>query len=141
MSNFSTGVETIIKRMETNPEEFFNEADKWRFIFKDKFREVLTEPEKGAIHEALRDVRRKEFDYNVVQTLLKDEMQGQMQEYAQGVLAGTAYTNAVTTGTGGYFTNSATNTSTASLRIGKQTLTEEDIETLKYNAKDRYASK
>jgi hypothetical protein len=88
MSNFSTGVETIVKRMETNPEEFFNEADKWRFIFKDKFREVLTEPEKGAIHEALRDVRRKEFDYNVVQTLLKDEMQGQMQEYAQGVLAG-----------------------------------------------------
>jgi hypothetical protein len=87
MSNFSTGVETVIKRMETNPEEFFNEADKWRFIFKDKFREVLTEPEKGAIHEALRDVRRKEFDYNVVQTLLRDEMQGQMKEYAQGVIS------------------------------------------------------
>jgi hypothetical protein len=144
MSNFSTGVETLINRMETNPEEFFNEADKWRFIFKDKFREVLTEQEKGAIHEGLTAVRRKEFDYNVIQTLLKDEVQGQMQEYAQGVLAGTAYTNAITTGTGGYFTNSATNTSTASLKLGKQTLTEEDIarmkesETLKYNAKNRY---
>ena len=140
MSNFSTGVETIIKRMETNPEEFFNEADKWRFIFKDKFREVLTEPEKGAIHEALRDVRRKEFDYNVVQTLLRDEMQGQMQEYAQGVIGG-AYTNSITTATGAFLTNSAKNLAKPSLQIGKQTLTEEDIETLKYNAKDRYAFK
>jgi hypothetical protein len=87
MSNFSTGVETVIKRMETNPEEFFNEADKWRFIFKDKFREVLTEPEKGALHEALKAVRRKEFDYSVVQTLLRDEMQDQMKGYAQGVIS------------------------------------------------------
>jgi hypothetical protein len=101
MANFSTGVETVIKRMETNPEEFFNEADKWRFIFKDKFREVLTEPEKGALHEALKDVRRKEFDYSVVQTLLRDEVQGQMKEYAQGV---------ITAGSGAYITaNSITN--------------------------------
>lgn len=91
MSNFSTGVETVIKRMETNPEEFFNEADKWRFIFKDKFREVLTEPEKGALHEALKAVRRKEFDYSVVQTLLRDEMQDQMKGYAQGVITASPY--------------------------------------------------
>jgi hypothetical protein len=136
MSNFSTGVETLINRMETNPEEFFNEADKWRFIFKDKFREVLTEQEKGAIHEALKAVRRKEFDYNVIQTLLRDEVQGQMT----GAIGG-AYASTLTTGTGGYFTNSTTNPSTASLKIGKQTLTEEDIETLKYNTKDRYSFK
>lgn len=135
MSEFSTGVETLINRMETNPEEFFNEADKWRFIFKEKFREVLTEQEKGAIHEALKAVRRKEFDYNVIQTLLKDEMQGQLQGQLQ------EYASAITTGTGGYFTNSTTNPSTASLKIGKQTLTEEDIETLKYNTKDRYSFK
>lgn len=85
MANFSAGIETIIKRMETNPEEFFNEADKWRFIFKDKFREVLTEAEKGAMHEGLKAVRRKEFDYNVMQTLLKDEMQDQMKGYAQAM--------------------------------------------------------
>ena len=84
MSNFSTGVETILKRMETNPEEFFNDAQKWHFIFKEKFREVMTEPEKGALHEALKAVRRKEFDCNVVQTLLRDEMQDQMKGYAQG---------------------------------------------------------
>ena len=99
MSNFSTGVETVIKRMETNPEEFFNDADKWRFIFKEKFREVLTEREKSAIHEALTAVRRKEFDYCAMQTLLNTEMQEQMR----GAIGG-AYANAVTTGTGAYLT-------------------------------------
>ena len=100
MSNFSTGVETVIKRMETNPEEFFNDADKWRFIFKDKFREVLTEREKSAIHEALTAVRRKEFDYCAMQTLLNAEMQEQMR----GAIGG-AYADAVTTGTGAYITS------------------------------------
>jgi hypothetical protein len=95
MSNFSTGVETVIKRMETNPEEFFNEAHKWHFIFKEKFREVLTEPEKGALHEALKAVRRKEFDYSVVQTLLRDEMQDQMKEYAQGTITASPYHTAI----------------------------------------------
>lgn len=107
MSDFSTGVKTLINRMETNPEEFFNEADKWRFIFKEKFREVLTEQEKGAIHEALKAVRRKEFDYSVVQTLLRDEMQDQMKEYAQGVIGG-AYANGLVTGTGAYLTTATT---------------------------------
>lgn len=102
MSNFSTGVETIIKRMETNPEEFFNEADKWRFMFKEKFREVLTEREKSAIHEALTAVRRKEFDYNAMQTILNNEMQEQMR----GAIGG-AYANAITTGNGAYITNQA----------------------------------
>ncbi len=123
MSNFSTGVETVIKRMETNPEEFFNEAHKWHFIFKEKFREVLTEPEKGALHEALKAVRRKEFDYSVVQTLLKDEVQGQMQEYAQGVLAGG------TIGGSNPYLITAT---------GINQVQPKEFETVKYNAKDRY---
>jgi hypothetical protein len=124
MSNFSTGVETVIKRMETNPEEFFNEAHKWHFIFKEKFREVLTEPEKGALHEALKAVRRKEFDYSVVQTLLKDEVQGQMQEYAQGVLAG---------GTIGGSNPYLTITGSSLNQVQPK-----ESETVKYNAKDRY---
>ena len=69
-SNLSPGVEILIARMNTHPAEFYNDAPKWRFIFKEKFREVLTEPEKGAIHEALKEVRRKEFDDHVMRTLL-----------------------------------------------------------------------
>jgi hypothetical protein len=126
MSNFSTGVETIIKRMETNPEEFFNEADKWRFMFKEKFREVLTEREKSAIHEALTAVRRKEFDYCAMQTLLNTEMQEQMR----GTISG-AYSNAVTTGTGAYITASN----------GINQVQPKESETLTYKAKDRYILK
>jgi hypothetical protein len=133
MSNFSTGVETLVKRMETNPEEFFNEADKWRFIFKDKFREVLTEREKSAIHEGLTAVRRKEFDYNVMQTILNNEVQEQMK----GAIGG-AYTNTVTTGTGGYLTAGINTPSSFFLQEKER---EKELETLKYNAKDRYSFK
>ena len=74
MSELSTGVKTLVARMETHPEEFFGEAPKWRFMFKDTFRDVMTEPEKGALHAALREVRRKEFDSLAVKTLLQDEI-------------------------------------------------------------------
>lgn len=78
MAELSSGVQTLIARMESNPEEFYGEAHKWRFIFRENFREVLTEPEKGAIHEALKGVRRKEFDVLVVKVLLEDEMRDQL---------------------------------------------------------------
>lgn len=76
MANYSSGITAILARMETNPAEFFGDAPKWRFIFKENFREVLTEPEKGALHEKLKDVRRQEFDHMVMRAILDDEMQG-----------------------------------------------------------------
>ncbi len=84
MNELSTGVRTVIARMETNPEEFFGEAHKWRFIFKETFREVMTEPEKAALHAALKEVRRKEFDALAVKTLLEDEMRERVMEGARG---------------------------------------------------------
>ena len=78
MAELSSGVKTLIARMESNPEEFYGEAQKWRFIFRENFREVLTEPEKGALHEALKGVRRKEFDVLVVKVLLEDDMKEQL---------------------------------------------------------------
>jgi len=60
-------------------EEFYDDAHKWRFMFGDKFREVMTEPEKGALHEGLKQVRRKEFDQKVMRELLKDEMEEQIK--------------------------------------------------------------
>lgn len=76
MATYSSGITAILARMETNPAEFFGDAPKWRFIFKETFREVLTEPEKGALHEKLKEVRRQEFDHMVMRTMLDDEMQG-----------------------------------------------------------------
>mgnify|MGYP003337797184 FL=1 len=57
--NISDGVRTVIARMESHPEEFFGDTPKWRFIFRDTFREVMTETEKGMIHAALQEGRRK----------------------------------------------------------------------------------
>jgi hypothetical protein len=70
--------------MESNPEEFFGDAPKWNFMFKPNFREVLTEPEKGALHEALKAVRRKEFDSMVFKELLTEEMEQTVKIKASG---------------------------------------------------------
>ena len=80
MAELSTGVRTLLARMESNPEEFYGEADKWRFMFAPNFREVMTEPEKGALHEALAEVRRKEFDERVMRRLLQDDMDEQARD-------------------------------------------------------------
>jgi hypothetical protein len=80
MTELSAGVRALIGRMESNPHEFYDDATKWRFMFGDKFREVMTEPEKGALHEALKQVRRKEFDQKVMRELLKDDMEEKLKE-------------------------------------------------------------
>ena len=79
MTELSAGVRALVGRMESNPEEFYEDTHKWRFIYGDRFREVMTEPEKGALHEGLKQVRRKEFDQKVMRELLKDEMEEQIK--------------------------------------------------------------
>jgi hypothetical protein len=66
--------------MESNPEEFYGKAAKWAFMFEPNFRDVMTEPEKGALHEALKDVRRKEFDELVIRRMLQDEANEKMEQ-------------------------------------------------------------
>jgi len=115
MSEMCSGVRTLVARMESNPEEFFGEATKWRFMFSANFREVLTEPEKGALHEALKEVRRKEFDTLVVKELLKEEMEGSLTGRLQGTFP---------------ISNSTLNMKDT-LRIGSTTVTEDDLKQLK----------
>lgn len=71
-----SGVDALIERMELYPEEFFENGEKrsrWTFMYKDYFRDALTEAEKGRIHEAVRKMRRLEFDATVLKELMKDE--------------------------------------------------------------------
>lgn len=71
-----SGVDALIERMELYPEEFFESQDKrsrWSFMYKDYFRDALTESEKGRMHEAIRKMRRLEFDATVLKELMKDE--------------------------------------------------------------------
>jgi hypothetical protein len=66
--------------MESNPEEFYGDASKWGFMFAPNFRDVMTEPEKGALHEALKGVRRKEFDELVMRRILRDTEEEMVQQ-------------------------------------------------------------
>lgn len=82
-----SGVDTLIGRMQTHPEEFFSSIEKqrWDFIYKDYFKDTMTESEKGRIHEALRTVRRMEFDALVIKELMKAEM-GVKEEVEEGLM-------------------------------------------------------
>ena len=76
------GVEVLLSRMKTHPEEFFEAGEKrgrWSFIYKDYFKDSLSESEKGRILEALRTVRRMEFDALIVKELMKDETQEKVE--------------------------------------------------------------
>ena len=73
-----SGVDALVDRMELYPEEFFENGEKrsrWSFMYKDYFRDALTESEKGRIHEAVRKMRRLEFDATVLKELMKDEVE------------------------------------------------------------------
>ena len=79
----SPAVQTIVGRMRSNPEEFFGEALKWAYIFKERFREILTETEKGAVFDALKIVRRMELGQLVMTSMLpeltEEEEEAQMK--------------------------------------------------------------
>ena len=65
------GVQIILNRMKTNPEEFFDGGGRWQWIFKDTLREVLTEIEKAALFEGLKEVRRMEISAKAASTVLR----------------------------------------------------------------------
>jgi hypothetical protein len=88
---FTSGVDALIGRMKTHPEEFFGNGGRWNFMYKEHFRDVMTESEKGRLHEALKGVRRTEFDALVVKELMKDEKPEQSEMEFMDEVATDAY--------------------------------------------------
>lgn len=80
MSEVNEGVQIILNRMESNPEEFFGDQAKWRWIFNENLREVMTEPEKAAIFEAMKKVRRLELTAKAVATVMPSEDEDEEEE-------------------------------------------------------------
>lgn len=76
MAEFSTGVTTLLARMDTNPSEFFDGAYKWSFLNAEWVKTILTEAEEAALNNKLTEVRRIAFDQMVMQTLLDSEAEG-----------------------------------------------------------------
>lgn len=85
MSEVNEGVQIILNRMESNPEEFFGDVGKWRWIFSENLREVMTEPEKAAIHTAMTKVRRLELTAKAVATVMPsdDEDEFELEGFAE----------------------------------------------------------
>lgn len=75
----NSGVQIILNRMRTNPEEFFDGGgNRWKWIFAEVMREVMTEVEKAALFEELKKVRRMEISAKAAATILKaDEKEEQ----------------------------------------------------------------
>lgn len=63
-------IEALVARMGSFPEEFFSHNTKWAFIDHRDFRDVLSDYEKSAVMDALKSVRRKEYEALVMRTLL-----------------------------------------------------------------------
>jgi hypothetical protein len=83
MSEVNEGVGIILARMETHPEEFFGLGEtnsKWRWIFSENLREVMTEPEKAALHSGMTKVRRLEITHKAIATIMPDEEEEGYQE-------------------------------------------------------------
>jgi hypothetical protein len=84
MSEVNEGVGIILARMETHPEEFFEthrENSKWRWIFSESLREVMTEPEKAAIHSGMTKVRRLEITAKAIATVMPKDEEEEKYEY------------------------------------------------------------
>ena len=144
MAELSAGVRALVGRMESNPQEFYGSADKWHFMFAANFREVLTEPEKGALHEGLKEVRRKEFDEKVMRELLKDDMENQLRDaatissYPLGLKGGIGMSGSSVTAdslvyntVNRYALAQQQDSHNPNIQLGKQTLSESDIAQLK----------
>jgi hypothetical protein len=82
MSDINDGIQIILNRMKSNPEEFFDDGGRWKWIFKEVMREVMTETEKVAIHEQLKQVRRMEITAKAAATILKVDEQQQAESEA-----------------------------------------------------------
>jgi hypothetical protein len=78
----NSGVEIVLARMATHPEEFYGDSDKWKFIYKEYFRDAMTETEKGAIFDRIKEIRKEEFTLHVMKTMTTEEPKEDNAEWA-----------------------------------------------------------
>jgi len=79
----NAGVEIVLKRMETHPEEFYYGVEKWAFIYKDYYRDALTETEKGMIFDKIKEVRLGELTGKVMTTLTDEKEEDEFENRSE----------------------------------------------------------
>ena len=68
------GVKILLERMQTHPEEFHGEYNKWVEVI-GKFEKFFTASERSLINGALTNIRREEFTSLIMQELLREHTQ------------------------------------------------------------------
>ena len=66
------GVKILLERMQTNPEEFHGDYNRWNDLIS-KFEKFFNASERALINGALTNIRREEFTSVVMQELLKEK--------------------------------------------------------------------
>lgn len=101
-TDLNGGVQIVLARMKTHPEEFFDDGGRWKWIFKETLREVMTEVEKAALYEGFRYVRRVEITAKAASTVLRsDEEIEEMKRPPTKLSASTGTFQAVPVGSSG----------------------------------------
>jgi len=107
------GVQILLDRMDTNPEEFDDYAGKWGDVIgavhirkekNEKTLPFLTDPEVNALYDKLEDVRRENFTADVLRRLAdtpKEQTQDDLFDSAKYTLATNSLTTTGTTGSWG----------------------------------------
>jgi hypothetical protein len=80
----SNGVDLVLARMESHPEEFYTSSnDKWKFIYAEYFRDAMTETEKGLIFDKIKEIRKAEFTGKVMATLTEGMKMGNKKKSSE----------------------------------------------------------
>lgn len=127
------GVEIVIDRMKTHPEEFFGGSLKWHWLFDERAKSCLTKEEKEAIQAELDEVRRKEFTSKVMETLLEEKEPAYGYGVQEAMRIGSLDHAIGTLRSNGSFSVSSASAANSidSLNIGGIKLSESDFKRLK----------
>lgn len=130
------GVEILLERMKSNPEEFMYTPSqgmgKWMRLL-DEYNHVLTDEEKTAINNATKEVAREQLTQRVMKELLdpKSESNPYLDSFTKGMQLGgatlgspLAYNNATAT------LSAKGNLTTNSLTLGKTEIQEQQLQQL-----------
>lgn len=125
--DLNEGVQIILNRMKTNPEEFFDGGGRWQWIFKETLREVLTEIEKAALFEGLKQVRRMEITAKAAATVLRADEQEE-RVGAEVMRVSSSGTLGVGAQRSGFKIHTANN---PTIQLGQEQLSAEDVREMK----------
>lgn len=73
------GVEILLARMESHPEEFARDNDRWEHLF-NHYKKYVSDQDKQVFWDKLCEIRSQEFTERVIKALLADKEEAERKE-------------------------------------------------------------